>query len=552
MTSPAFVQPEIEEKTAPGPDLKLLVSLPSRWKEFPGNFRAALAPAGRRLPIENAIGKLSPDWLGVSTVAHIVVMVALIWLVPMLPLNLPVVVDERPSDYKVVYYPTPSLPETEDSRPATSRPAETSAADEAFHPTQTIRVSRGSILRTTVVDVPEHFLRRVTTPTANLLSLAAPPVSPLPVLQAPPAPVEVKKTASKLARSTKPAPSAVAPDLSRVGTKSLPQLSSVKSEVSLAPQAPPVRAAPPVPRAHVDTELQQTTDLRNVPLTPVPDQAPEPQPSQTIASNESPTIVISINTGDAVAVPATGEPGSLAMSPKGHSPTEGKAPGLGDKTAASGRGNGDGNSAAAPGNAGRGTASGSSGNGSSPAPGGSANNSAASRTLSPGVTVRGGVISLGSFGPRPRGGGNTVPDRPSVDPPRQPAPIIVVATGRSGGGLSRYGAFKSQQVYTVYLQTTSGSAVLEFALHNPAGSSGDITPPDAIKAELPPATTRNGLVISCLLDSSGNLQNIRVVEGTSANLQAVIDALRTWRFHPALMGGLPVAVDALIGIGAGH
>jgi hypothetical protein len=437
----------------------------------------------------------------------------------------------------------------DDSRPVSSRPAETSAADEAFHPTQTIRVSRGSILRTTVVDVPEHFLRRVTTPTANLLSLAAPSSAQLPILQAPPAPVEVKKTASKLARSTKPGPSAVAPDLSRVGTKSLPQLSSVKSEVSLGPQPPPVRAAPLVPRPHVDTELQQTTELRSVPLTPVPDQAPEPQPSQTIASNEPPAIVISIDSGDAVAVPATGGPGSLAMSPKGHSPTEGKTPGL---TATSRHGNGDRNSAAAPGNAGRGTASGSSGNGSSPAPGGSANNSAASHTLSPGVTVRGGVISLGSFGPRPRGGGNTVPDRPSVDPPRQPAPVIVVATGRSGGGLGRYGAFKNQQVYTVYLQTTSGSAVLEFALHNPAGSSGDITPPDAIRAELPPATTRNGLVISCLLDSSGNLQNIRVVEGTSANLQALIDTLRAWRFHPALMGGLPVAVDALIGIGVGH
>lgn len=547
MASRAFVQPETAESTAPIPTVTLLVSLPSRWKEFPGNVRAALGPAGRRLAIENAMGELSPDWLGISAVAHVVAMVALIWLIPVLPLNLPVVVDERPSDYKVVYYPTPSLPEVEDSRPASSGSSEPSAAEEAYHPTQTIRISRGSVLRTTVVDVPEHFLRRVTTPTANLLSLAAPASPSLPVLQAPPAPVEIKKTASKLARSSKPGPAAVAPDLSRVGTKSLPQLSGAKSEVSLAPQP-----APSFPRARVDTELQQTTDLRNAPLTPVPDQAPEPQPSQTVASNNPPAIVISINSGDAVAVPASGGPGSLAMSPRGHSPAEGKTPGLGDETAASGHGNGDHGTATRPGSAGGGNTSGNSGNGTAPGSGGSAKNSVASRMLSPGVTVRGGVVSLDSFGPKPGAGDNSVANRSTADPPRRPAPVIVVATGRSGGGLGRYGVFKSQQVYTVYLQTTSGSAVLEFALHNPTSSSGELTPPDAIKAELPPVSNRNGLVISCLLDSSGNLQNIRVVEGTSTNLQAVTDAVRTWRFHPALMGGLPVAVDALIGIGVGH
>jgi TonB-like protein len=547
MASRAFVQPETVEPAAPTAALTLLVLLPSRWKEFPGNLRVALGPGGRRLAIENAIGKLSPDWLGVSAVAHIVTTIALIWLIPVLPLDLPVVLDERPSDYKVVYYPTPSLPQMEDSRPAKSGSSDTSPAEEAYHPTQTIRVSRGSILRSTVVDVPEHFLKRVATPTANLLSLATPSSSSAPVLQAPPAPVEVKKAASKLAHATKLAPAAVAPDLSRVGTKSLPQLSGVKSEVSLAPQP-----APSFPRSQVDTELQQTTDIRNAPLTPVPDQTAEPQPPQTVASNEPPAIVISINSSDAVAVPASGGPGSLAMSPRGHSPSEGKTPGLGEKTSATGHGNGAPGTATRPGAAGGGNTSGNSGNGTAPGLGGSANNSVASRTMGPGVTVRGGVVSLDSFGPKPGAGGNSVANRSTADPPRRPAPVIVVATGRSGGGLGRYGVFKSQQVYTVYLQTTSGSAVLEFALHNPTSSSGDLTPPDAIKAELPPVNNRNGLVISCLLDSSGNLQNIRVVEGTSANLQAVTDAVRTWRFHPALMGGLPVAVDALIGIGVGH
>jgi len=550
MASPVFVPRDNAQQTTPAPSVTLLVVLPSRWKEFAGNLRAALGPSARRLAIEKSMGRLAPDWLAVSMTAHIVFMAALIWLVPVLPLSLPVVLDERPSQYKVIYYRTPSLPEMEDVPSRNSRPSPASAVAEAFHPTQTIRVSRGSALRTTVVDVPEHFLRRVTTPTANLLSLTAVPSAPAPVLEAPPAPVEIRKSTSKLARSASPAAPSAKPDLSRVGARNLPQLPSSKSAVSLAltPEPNPAAAVPPaMPKAHIDTVVQQAADLHQAAITKVPEQSLEQNPAGTVSTNEPPAIVISTNSADSVGVPAYGGPGSLAMSPKGHPVPDGGVPGTGDKTAAPGRGNGDRASAPGTGNAAGGPALGGSGSG-TPASGGKGN--AGSRTLSPGITVRGGVVSLDSFGPRTR---PPDPDlKKSVDPARKPAPLIVVATGRSGGGLSKYGVFKSQQVYTVYVETNSGAAVLEFALHNPVNPSGEITPPDAIKAELPPAANRTGLVISCWLDSSGNVRDVRLLEGTSANVQAVVDAIRAWRCHPALMGGLPVAVDALIGIGRGH
>ncbi len=546
MATPVFVQRDVPPRPPVDCRLTLVVSLPSRWKEFPSNLRAALRPAGPRLVIEQSMGRLHPDWIAVSATAHVVFMAALIWLVPMLPINVPVVVDDRPSDYKVVYYPTPSLPQVEDSNTYLPGKPAASTAEEAFHPTQTIRISRGSTLRNTVVDVPQPFLRRMPGLTANLLSL---PAAPLPVLQAQPAPVEIRNTKSRLATSARTSATTVRPELSRVSDKTLPQLAAINSSVTMAPADPPS-----IPKAHVDTEVQQTADLRAQPLTPVPQPVADPAPSGNSASNMPPAIVISINSGDAVGIPANGGPGSLAMSPAGRKQPPGSEPGLA-KTASRAPANGSGNGGAAPANgtggaATAGNGSGTPGNGTLPGFGSSTSAGTPPTTLSPGVTVRGGVVSLDSFGPRVSPA--SPPARKAGDPTRKPAPVVVVATGRSGGGLSKYGVFKSQQVYTVYVETTSGSAVLEFALHDPGISASDLTAPDAIEARLPPARTRAGLIISCLLDTSGKLQNVRLVKGAAPNSVAILDAIRGWRFHPALMGGSPVVVDALIGIGAGR
>ena len=164
----------------------------------------------------------------------------------------------------------------------------------------------------------------------------------------------------------------------------------------------------------------------------------------------------------------------------------------------------------------------------------------------PGVDIRGGVVTLDSVGPRAVAGTN-----PSVRP-RKAAPMTIVATSRSGGGLAAYGAFKDRTVYTVYLDTTAGQAVLQFAARDGATASASpsgLTPPDPLITDTPGGVGA-GVVFACLLDASGHVQNLRVISSVPPN-PALEDAVRKWIFHPVLNGGQPVDVDALIGIGVG-
>ena len=58
------------------------------------------------------------------------------------------------------------------------------------------------------------------------------------------------------------------------------------------------------------------------------------------------------------------------------------------------------------------------------------------------------------------------------------------------------------------------------------------------------------MVVTCTLDASGNLKNIRVLEAGSAPMTAtVIAALRGWKFQPAMRGTQPVEVTAILGFG---
>jgi hypothetical protein len=111
--------------------------------------------------------------------------------------------------------------------------------------------------------------------------------------------------------------------------------------------------------------------------------------------------------------------------------------------------------------------------------------------------------------------------------------------------------FKNRTVYTVYVNTTAGEAVLQFAAQEAtAVDSAGLTPPDPLSTQVPRGIAGTGVVFACTLDESGHLQNLRVISG-SLPAPALEDALRRWIFHPALNGGQAVAVDALIGIGIG-
>jgi len=56
------------------------------------------------------------------------------------------------------------------------------------------------------------------------------------------------------------------------------------------------------------------------------------------------------------------------------------------------------------------------------------------------------------------------------------------------------------------------------------------------------------MVVACILDASGNLKNVRVLEPGSAAMTAkILAALHGWKFRPALRGDQPVEVTAILG-----
>ena len=128
--------------------------------------------------------------------------------------------------------------------------------------------------------------------------------------------------------------------------------------------------------------------------------------------------------------------------------------------------------------------------------------------------------------------------------------ITVVATPRSGGALNLYGALKGDKVYTIYIETGLGTAVMQFADPTSAAHaySGDLTAPEPMRAEVPSDLQRSRLVIACILDRSGLLRNAQVLEpGGSEMTGKVLASLPNWKFRPVLRGDQPVEVNAILG-----
>jgi hypothetical protein len=262
-------------------------------------------------------------------------------------------------------------------------------------------------------------------------------------------------------------------------------------------------------------------------------------------------VVVSSQPGSKVGVP-NGATGSLAMSPNG-----GPNPGLGGSGGGSGigrdNGPGSGFSGAGPGGGKEG-----SGHGSDPSarggispsggPGGTGSGAGRSPAM-PGVSVSGGsgIVNLPSFG------GDTAqaapPGRSSAGVDDRPG-LTVEATPRSGGAFNFYGVLKGDKVYTIYIDTVLGTAVLEFADPTSAQhpNQRDLSPPQPLRADLPAGVRRSRLVIACVLDRAGEIKNAQVMEsGGPAMTSKVLAALPSWKFRPAMRGNVPVEVNAILG-----
>jgi TonB family protein len=265
--------------------------------------------------------------------------------------------------------------------------------------------------------------------------------------------------------------------------------------------------------------------------------------------------VISSQPGSKIGLPSSGDKGNLALSPAG-----GDKPGLGGAGGGTSIGRGDG-----PGSGmnGAGTGAGKSGpgrgsdararSGISPTAGpGGAGNEVSGTPPVPGVDIRGGStqVTIPAFGDSPANN-PTAPGRSAVQQ-RQALDVDIVATANSGGAFEPYKNLLHGEKHTIYPNTTAGLVVMEYADEAAPGRAyaGPLLAPSAIRTDLPGNLPRARMVVSCVLDVSGNLKNARVLEAGPADMTAkVLVALRSWKFQPAMRGSQPVEVTAILGFG---
>jgi hypothetical protein len=188
----------------------------------------------------------------------------------------------------------------------------------------------------------------------------------------------------------------------------------------------------------------------------------------------------------------------------------------------------------------------------SPYPGsGGAGTAANGKPALAGVEVKGGsnnIVSLPSFGGDPSG--PTALGRSAKNKDRQGPGITVVASARAGGAFNFYNYFKGDKVYTIYPETSLGTAVMQYADAASAAHpyAEDLSAPEPLRTDLPEGLPRARLVIACILDRSGQVKNIHVLEpGPAAMTAKVIAALSNWKFRPALHGDQPIEVNAILG-----
>lgn len=151
-----------------------LIEWPSRWDEFLTAVGPAFGQSPKRLAGEAQTG-LFPYWgILVSWAFELLLLVAAIVIPAKLASMQPYEPPPKPK-YDIIYYTGNELPKTEDLGGAEAGRSGRSGGREAFHPTQTIRVARGTTVRETVADAPKLNLPVSNSAVANLLAMKSLP-----------------------------------------------------------------------------------------------------------------------------------------------------------------------------------------------------------------------------------------------------------------------------------------------------------------------------------------------------------------------------------------
>ena len=267
-------------------------------------------------------------------------------------------------------------------------------------------------------------------------------------------------------------------------------------------------------------------------------------------------VVMSNQPGSKVGLPNSTGAGTIAMSPGGTAKS-----GLGGSGGGSGIGKGNG---AGSGLQGEGSGAGKEGTGHGsdpnarggispyPGPGGAGTGTSGAPAMA-GVSVQGGTttITLPSFGSPGGDAPSTGPGRSSTNA-HKGSGITIEATPRSGGVFAYYGVLKGDRNYSIYIETSLGTAVMQYADAASAAhpSSEALSAPEPMRKDLPDGLRPTRVVIACILDRSGVLKDMKVLEpGAAETTSKILVALHSWKFRPAFRANEPVEVNAILGFG---
>ena len=71
-----------------------------------------------------------------------------------------------------------------------------------------------------------------------------------------------------------------------------------------------------------------------------------------------------------------------------------------------------------------------------------------------------------------------------------------------------------------------------------------------MRKDLPAGLRATRVVIACIVDRSGDVKDLKVLEpGAAETTSKILVALHSWKFRPAFRGEEPVKVNAILGFG---
>jgi len=590
---------------------QLLVEWSSPWREFVSAIGPALRPSPPCSHLEAHVGLFPARGMLYALLLEVAAIATVIALPGHMLNSNSLQESSSLQTHDVIYFSADELPRTKDLAGGSAGQHGASGGTSLLHPSQTIKVARGENLRARVIDAPDLKLPESNSEISNLLAYKA-AVPPAPT----PARVTPLMTPAILVRSGREAkPKAQAPEIAppkvSLPRNAMPDLPQASMEaVAPPPVAAPIRVAknrakmtipaaevapnissqqqmPSLPEAHlvvkappspirvahtrskasreasaevapgIDSSSQASDQLNSIVNVPSSTLPTGPQRPPALTESKTVAVIVTPNPGSKTAAPKDQEKSTVAMSHAGASTlgTGGTGGGTGMQP---GKGPGSSESGSNGGATSVGNDKGTdfyARNGNSPnlGPGGAGNLSSGT-PRAPGVSVSGGKtsITLPSFGGPP----SPAPSGRSDIAKNMGNGITVIASPRAGGALNLYGALKGDRVYTIYINTKIGTAVMQFADPASIGRAytTDLTAPRILQADVPSelvsGTHHSKILIGCDLDSNGKIKNARLLQSDGSEFATkMLMALPVWKFTAATRGTQPVAVEAIIGFG---